>query len=221
MAYCTITDLLKSITENELIALSDDRETFAVDALDGELVAAATSITLVDSTSFPSSGRIEIDNEIVTYTTNSGTILAGCTRGSNNTVAVIHATSAIVTEVCTLNTDVIERVMDEAEYEINAYCSQESDLPFTTVPDVLITVSVTISLYRMYLRRQGAPDFRVKEYDDAIRFLTKVSKGDVKLLSGSTIIDDEGGPSCNKYADDLVFTRRSSVLNTTGSLDNY
>jgi hypothetical protein len=47
--------------------------------------STATSIPLVNSTSYPYSGTITIGSEIITYATNSGNTLGGCVRGANAT----------------------------------------------------------------------------------------------------------------------------------------
>jgi len=50
----------------------------------------ATSIVLIDSTSYPNAGTIKIDSEVIVYTANSGTTLTGCVRGSLGTTAATH-----------------------------------------------------------------------------------------------------------------------------------
>ena len=57
--------------------------------LDGALTSGSSSIVLDDSTGFPASGTVLIDNERIAYTSNTtGTgTLGGLTRGSDNTTA--------------------------------------------------------------------------------------------------------------------------------------
>lgn len=50
-----------------------------------DITSTATSIPLVDSTSYPASGTVTIGTETITYTGNSSNTLTGCTRGANNT----------------------------------------------------------------------------------------------------------------------------------------
>jgi len=67
--------------------------------LDGALTSSSSSIVLDDSTGFPASGTVLIDNEAIAYTSNttgSGT-LSGLTRGSDNTTAASHSDAATVT----------------------------------------------------------------------------------------------------------------------------
>ena len=60
-----------------------------------------TTIKLVDSTSFPATGTVQIGEEQVTYTGNNTTAgeLTGATRGANGTIASDHARDAEVTEI--------------------------------------------------------------------------------------------------------------------------
>lgn len=58
-----------------------------------------TSIVLSDSSSFPDSGTIIIDDEEIEYTNISGNTLIGCIRGVNNTVAMNHNNESIVREI--------------------------------------------------------------------------------------------------------------------------
>lgn len=58
--------------------------------LSANITAAATSIDLVDASSFPSSGTIIIAEEQITYTGKSTNTLTGCTRGASSTTAKTH-----------------------------------------------------------------------------------------------------------------------------------
>ena len=69
------------------------------DTLNGALTNSSSSIVLDDSTGFPASGTVVIDDERIAYTTNTtGTgTLSGLTRGSDNTTAASHSDAATVT----------------------------------------------------------------------------------------------------------------------------
>jgi len=69
--------------------------------LDGALTSGSSSVVLDDSTGFPASGTVVIDNERIAYTSNTtGTgTLSGLTRGSDNTTAASHSDAATVTNV--------------------------------------------------------------------------------------------------------------------------
>ena len=67
--------------------------------LNGAITSSATTITIDDSTQFPSSGTFLIGTELITYTANNDTtgVLTGCTRGTNSTTAAAHTDNKKVT----------------------------------------------------------------------------------------------------------------------------
>ena len=67
--------------------------------LSSSINASVTSLTMASSSSFPSSGTVLINNELITYTANdnSGT-LSGLTRGASGTTAATHSSGATVTD---------------------------------------------------------------------------------------------------------------------------
>ena len=60
--------------------------------------ASVTSLTMASSSSFASTGTVQIGAELITYTGNSGGTLSGLTRGANGTTAAIHSSGATVTD---------------------------------------------------------------------------------------------------------------------------
>ncbi|MCK5235679.1 MAG: hypothetical protein KAR06_01740, partial [Deltaproteobacteria bacterium] len=62
----------------------------AESTLSADLSADDTTITLVDASGFPATGRIRIDDEIISYTNNDGTNLTGVIRGDLGTLNVTH-----------------------------------------------------------------------------------------------------------------------------------
>ncbi|NDB61408.1 hypothetical protein EB001_23660, partial [bacterium] len=59
--------------------------------------ASVTTITVTSTSAFPTSGRLDIDTELITYTSKNATQFLGCTRGANGTTAASHLTGATVT----------------------------------------------------------------------------------------------------------------------------
>ena len=55
-----------------------------------DITSSSTTITLVDASSFASSGEIRIMEERITYSGKSGNNLTGCARGANSTTAREH-----------------------------------------------------------------------------------------------------------------------------------
>jgi hypothetical protein len=64
--------------------------------LNADITSTATNITLVDGTSYPYSGTIQIGSEIITYTGSGSNTLTGCTRGASNTTAASHSQYDVV-----------------------------------------------------------------------------------------------------------------------------
>lgn len=55
-----------------------------------QLAAGDTTITLADASTFPSSGHIRIEDEIISYSGKSSNDLTGCSRGQDGTSDVAH-----------------------------------------------------------------------------------------------------------------------------------
>ena len=67
--------------------------------LSATITGAATSITLTDASSFPSSGYVMIDSEIIQYAGKSTNTLTGCTRGATSSTATGHMMGTTVREL--------------------------------------------------------------------------------------------------------------------------
>jgi hypothetical protein len=66
------------------------------DILDGIIDSAAVQLKVEDADDFPDSGTIQIDDELITYTSKNGNDLLGLTRGTGGTTAAPHANESIV-----------------------------------------------------------------------------------------------------------------------------
>ena len=64
-----------------------------------------TTISLTSASGFPTSGRIKIGSEIITYALVSGNDLTGCVRGVNDTTAASHSSGAAVNCATIIVTD--------------------------------------------------------------------------------------------------------------------
>lgn len=87
--------------------------------LNGAIDNAVTTITVVDTTNFPSVGYIVIDTEIIKYTGKTLTTFTGCTRGSDGSSAASHTTAAIVNAYI---------VADHHNVLMNAIIAVETDI---------------------------------------------------------------------------------------------
>ena len=72
--------------------------TFATKAntLSSAVTVDDTTMPVTSSTGFPVSGRIKIDDEIITYSAVSGNNLTGCVRAQNSTTVAAHDSGATV-----------------------------------------------------------------------------------------------------------------------------
>jgi hypothetical protein len=68
----------------------------ATSTLASGIASGDTSLTLANASSFPSSGAVSIDSEIIYYTGKSTNTLTGLTRGADGTSAAAHSASADV-----------------------------------------------------------------------------------------------------------------------------
>lgn len=87
------------VTESGVRSISDLASRFAYllgkssgpeNQLNGALAIGSTTVTVDDTTGFPSSGRIWIGQECIAYTGTTATTFTGCTRGSLLTDATFH-----------------------------------------------------------------------------------------------------------------------------------
>jgi len=68
----------------------------AANTLGANVAIVDTNITLSSSSGFPTSGRIKINSEIITYAAISGNVLQGCLRGQSSTTAATHTSGDAV-----------------------------------------------------------------------------------------------------------------------------
>lgn len=79
-----------------------------------------------------------------------------------------------------IDTAVVERACEDASGEIDGYVSAAGyPVPLSPVPGVVIAKACDIARYRLY--DEHASEQVQKRYDDAVKFLRSVSRGEVKL----------------------------------------
>lgn len=75
---------------------------------------------------------------------------------------------------------VVERACDDASGEIDGYVSAAGyPVPLSPVPRIVTAYACDIARYRLY--DEHATDQVQKRYDDAVKFLKSVSRGEVRL----------------------------------------
>jgi hypothetical protein len=65
----------------------------------GTLASGATTLTAVDTSTFPTAGYVQIDSEIIQYTGKTATTLTGLVRGKFGTSAATHVDASIINVV--------------------------------------------------------------------------------------------------------------------------
>jgi hypothetical protein len=71
----------------------------ALNTLAAAVDAAATTLALTDAARFPSSGWVQVGDEVIIYTGKSGNSLTGCARGADGTEAAPHKQGEVLGEV--------------------------------------------------------------------------------------------------------------------------
>lgn len=74
---------------------------------------------------------------------------------------------------------VAERAIDDASAEVDGYIGSRYDLPLDSPPAVLTRIAADIARYRLY-DNLATEEVR-KRYEDALRFLKSVGKGEISL----------------------------------------
>jgi phage gp36-like protein len=85
---------------------------------------------------------------------------------------------------------VLQAACDQASSLIDGLISPQYPLPLATVPPMLLSIAVRLSLYYLYLGRASLPDEVKNGYDRDVAFLEKVGEGQASLGEPKT---DESG----------------------------
>lgn len=102
------------------------------------------------------------------------------------------------------DTSALETALEEASARIDAFVGARYPVPVSPVPAVLASVCGDIGIYLASTDPLSLTDDKRARYDDAIRFLRDVSRGDATLGSEADL------PPTNKIVyscGDRVFTR--------------
>lgn len=88
-----------SIWDKDIYFYPDSSTTFQTTTLDGDLSDTATTVTVASTTGFPDqNGRITINDEKIRYQTKTATQFLNCSRGVENTTAILHGGTSTVSE---------------------------------------------------------------------------------------------------------------------------
>ena len=75
----------------------------------------------------------------------------------------------------------IDRALDDASSEIDAYLRVLYDTPVSPVPQLLVQLACDVALYRLAQTGDVRTEEHRTRYDDALRTLARLAKGDMKL----------------------------------------
>jgi phage gp36-like protein len=106
-------------------------------------------------------------------------------RYSENDLRQLSDPSAAV-----IDDAVLERALSDASAEIDGYLVGQYVLPLAKVPAVLTRMACEIAMYRLLaMRPQDGFEDQRKRYEDVVRFLEKVAKGDINLSLDAIPVD--------------------------------
>ncbi len=116
---------------------------------------------------------------------------------------LIQLTNEVVEPATVIDDTVLGRVLADADAEIDVYLVGRYALPLASVPAMLTSLACDMARYKLYDDR--ATEQVAKRYDDAVKLLRLIAKGDVSLgPTGGTKAPEIGGPTAQ--ANDRVFS---------------
>lgn len=86
----------------------------------------------------------------------------------------------------TIDADVVARAIADTDAVIDGYLAGRYALPIEVTPPLLVDLALAISIYKLH---PFAPDPKIeKDYNDALKQLLQIAKGDVRLpLEGAEL----------------------------------
>lgn len=106
-----------------------------------------------------------------------------------------------------IDAGVVAGKLADADAEIDGYLAGRYTLPLTTVPEALRRIACDIARYHLYDDR--VTEAVQKRYDDAVKFLVMVSKGQVQLGVDTGGNTPQTGAAPEYYVGDQVFDART------------
>ena len=165
------TDLSDAVFVDSCLTFTGEATT-----LNGSHAADATSIVLIDASSFSSSGTIKINNEFITYSGKSSNTLTGATRGSSG-VAAAHSNGATVTQAATtlsglnhLEGETVDILADGAAHASKTVASGAITLDRNVIKaQVGLPYTSTLKTLRVDAGSEmGASQGKIKRIDSAV-----------------------------------------------------
>ena len=113
-------------------------------------------------------------------------------------------------------TTVVERInkaIADAGELIDGYVSGRYQIPMTAVPSLVKTISVDVTLYKLYMRRKkrAVPDMVQKAYDNSTKLLRDIQAERITIGATPTgqAVPTTSGGSASFVSGDRAFSRTS------------
>lgn len=116
-------------------------------------------------------------------------------------------------DIGTIDDVVLAGALVEADAEIEPYLASRHQLPLTSVPKILTGFACDIARYRLCGAGVTETEEIRKRYEDAIKFLVKVSRGEISLGLNAANIAPAESASVQVIGGGRTFTH--------GSLQDY
>jgi len=112
----------------------------------------------------------------------------------------------------TIDTDVINAAITDAQAIVNGYCMKNYEVPFATCPELIKKLTLNIAVYYVYENRgAGASDAVRQRYDDSVKILENISSGKIQLGVNNSLIMPRTRPSSSALqVKDRLFYRDST-----------
>lgn len=107
-----------------------------------------------------------------------------------------------------VNDSIVDGAIIDSEGLVDGYLASRYTTPLSTVPNIIKAFTVDVAIYRIYGRREGAPEDVEKRYNDARQFLKDVSKG-VVTLGVKVPAPENSGSQVDIKSDDRIFNREN------------
>ena len=79
------------------------------------------------------------------------------------------------------DTGLFDRAFADADAEIDTYLAAKYQLPLSETPAVLTRLAIDIAVYRLASEADRLTDERRQRYDDAVKLLARIAKGEASL----------------------------------------
>lgn len=101
--------------------------------------------------------------------------------------------TAVATRGNAVDDEVIDSAIDTASSEVDSYLSARYSIPLDPCPPYIRQITVDIAIYRMALYDDARTTEMRLRYEDAIKYLTTVSKGLANIDTGAGGQGTSGG----------------------------